>query len=566
MHALRHLAVVKAQQKEFALAMDVRDAADRLCEDQRLSAERAVLDDARSVSDIATLLAKQGRELGELRARHRATRARLDRELASWGETGEPRGPERSDETEADSAPGPATSSPAPRALAAPAAVVTPSWGAFRTPAGETRRHAGTATKAFLEAGGHRFEAGGVSSRFPEAENVSLAIRALDFDVSSDAGDETALRGGSTQTTPRKTPRGYDKPPDTRDARPRPASAWSRFGRRRSWLRRPSANAEAVAAAGVGSSSSRSSPGRHSPSPWETTKDSSWGNRNTEGTTAPSPGTQTRSRAVLLSIPRLALPAGEARAAEREDWRAVSSGAPADVAPPTAADDWRSLAMMRAWDPETRAAAARASGEYRAALDVVSSDANDPKRTANRGFAGAASAAETDRVSFLGRRDRSYSSDLVGFDDRENAQDAAWARRGPTGPTGRRAPGRIEDARTAAAEKKRDDDDATTWTRRGASLRRQLCGVGESRRRSVRAPPVAVDASAPFVHETLRPLDDERIREEDARVRAGGGAKGRLPTGAFFETRRGSLAETTRAGAPSPSNRTRDATPVSVRT
>ena len=234
-HALRHLAVVKAQQKEFALAMDVRDAADRLCEDQRLSAERAVLDDARSVSDIATLLAKQGRELGELRARHRATRARLDRELASWGETGEPRGPERSDETEADSAPGPATSSPAPRALAAPAAVVTPSWGAFRTPAGETRRHAGTATKAFLEAGGHRFEAGGVSSRFPEAENVSLAIRALDFDVSSDAGDETALRGGSTQTTPQKTPRGYDKPPDTRDARPRPASAWSRFGRRRSW-------------------------------------------------------------------------------------------------------------------------------------------------------------------------------------------------------------------------------------------------------------------------------------------------------------------------------------------
>ena len=572
MHALRHLAVVKAQQKEFALAMDVRDAADRLCEDQRLSAERAVLDDARSVSDIATLLAKQGRELGELRARHRATRARLDRELASWGETGERGvffpGPESSDERQADPAPRPAASSPAPRALAAPAAVVTPSWGAFRTPAGETRRHAGTATKAFLEAGGHRFEAVGVSSRFPEAEKVSPAIRALDFDV-SDAGDVTALRGGSTQTTPRETPRGYDKPPDTRDARPRPASAWSRFGRRRSWLRRPSENAEAVAAAGVGSSSSRSSPGRHSPSPWETTKDSSWGNRNTEGTTAPSPGTQTRSRAVLLSIPRLALPAGEARAAEREDWRAVSSGAPADVAPPTAADDWRSLAMMRARDPGTRAAAARAYGEYRDALDVVSSDANDPKRvSANRGFAGpGASAAETRRASFLGRRDRSYSSDLVGFDDRENAQDAVWARRGPTGPTGRRAPGRIEDARTAAAEKKRDDDDATTWTRRGASLRRQLAGVGESRRRSVaNAPPVAVDASAPFVHEALRPLDDERIREEDARVRAGGGAKGRLPTGVFFETRRGSLAETTRAGAPSPSNRTRDATPVSVRT
>ena len=158
MHALRHLAVVKAQQKEFALAMDVRDAADRLCEDQRLSAERAVLDDARSVSDIATLLAKQGRELGELRARHRATRARLERELASWGETGERGvffpGPESSDERQADPAPRPAASSPVPRALAAPAAVVTPSWGAFRTPAGETRRHAGTATKAFLEAGG----------------------------------------------------------------------------------------------------------------------------------------------------------------------------------------------------------------------------------------------------------------------------------------------------------------------------------------------------------------------------------------------------------------------------
>ena len=96
----------------------------------------------------------------------------------------------------------------------------------------------------------------------------------------------------------------------------------------------------------------------------------------------------------MLSIPRLALPAGEARAAEREDWRAVSSGAPADVAPPTAADDWRSLAMMRARDPGTRAAAAHAYGEYRDALDIVSSDANDPKRTANRGFAGAASAAQ----------------------------------------------------------------------------------------------------------------------------------------------------------------------------
>ena len=84
MHALRHLAVVKAQQKEFALAMDARDAADRLREDQRLSAERAVLDDPRSISDITALLAKQGRELGELRARHRATRARLDREVESW--------------------------------------------------------------------------------------------------------------------------------------------------------------------------------------------------------------------------------------------------------------------------------------------------------------------------------------------------------------------------------------------------------------------------------------------------------------------------------------------------
>ena len=68
-HALRHLAVVKAQQKEFALAMDARDAADRLREDQRLSAERAVLDDPRSISDITALLAKQGRELGELRAK-----------------------------------------------------------------------------------------------------------------------------------------------------------------------------------------------------------------------------------------------------------------------------------------------------------------------------------------------------------------------------------------------------------------------------------------------------------------------------------------------------------------
>ena len=113
MHALRHLAVVKAQQKEFALAMDVRDAADRLCEDQRLRAERGVLDDPRSISDIAALLAKQGRELGALRARHRATRARLDRETRSWGARGVffP-GPESVDETETEA--DPAASSPAP--------------------------------------------------------------------------------------------------------------------------------------------------------------------------------------------------------------------------------------------------------------------------------------------------------------------------------------------------------------------------------------------------------------------------------------------------------------------
>ena len=263
---------------------------------------------------------------------------------------------------------------------------------------------------------------------------------------------------------------------------------------------------------------------------------------------------------MLLSIPRLALPAGEARAAEREDWRAVSSGAPADVAPPTAADDWRSLAMMRARDSGTRAAAARAHGEYRDALDVVSLNANDPRRFTNRGFADAASAESDAKTSFLARRDRSYSSDLVGFDDRENAQDEAWTRRGPTGPTGRRASGRIEDVVDTA------DDDATVWTRSGASFTR-AAGVGQSRQRSKSsAPLVAVDASASFVQEALRPLDDERIREEDARVRPGGGAKGRVPTGAFFETRRGTLADANRRGASLPSNRTKHATPVSVQT
>lgn len=567
MHALRHLAVVKAQQKEFALAMDARDAADRLREDQRLSAERAVLDDPRSISDITALLAKQGRELGELRARHRATRARLDREVESWDVRGVffP-GPAKGDETRIDPPPRSAASSPAPRALAAPVAAVTPSWGAFRTPAEETRRDAGTATKAFLEAGGVWFDSGAFrrdSSRFPEAASRT-PIRALDFGV-SDVRDGTA--------SGRSTAREHHEPlsPDTREPIPAiPGSVWSQFGRRRTWLRRPSATVfdfEAVAAAGARSPSSPSPAGRASLSPFETTKTRGLNEERTTKTekntttAVVSLGYQMQSRAALLSIPRLTFPAREARAAEREDWRGVSLGAPVDVAPPTAADDWRSLAMMRARDSGTRAAAARAYGEYRDALDVVSSNANDPRRFTNRGFADAAS-AESERLptSFLARRDRSYSSDLVGFDDRENAQDEAWTRRGPTGPTGRRASGRIEDVVDTA------DDDATVWRKSGASLRR-AAGVGQSRRRSESsAPLVAVDASASFVQEALRPLDDERIQKEDARVRPGGGAKGRVPTGAFFETRRGTLADANRRGASLPSNRMKHATPVSVRT
>ena len=560
MHALRHLAVVKAQQKEFAVAMDVRDAADRLCEDQRLRAERGVLDDPRSISDIAALLAKQGRELGALRARHRATRARLDRETRSWGARGVffP-GPESVDETETEA--DPAASSPAPRARClAPAPAVTPSWGAFRTPAGVTRRHAGTATKAFLEAGGVRFEfagARGVSSRVPEAEDVfPRAIRALDFDVSDAGRDAIVPRGRSPRTAPRGTPRVIDEPSERcepsepRDSRhARPASVRSRFGRRGTWLRRPSATAKTERV--------RSSSSPETATKGSSKEDPTSGTTQALLTTGSGMGSQTGSvRAVSLAIPRLALPKPGEGLAEREDWRAVSLGAPADVAPPTAADDWRSLAMMRARDPETRAAAARAYGEYRDALGVVSVDANDPNRGfTNRGFARARAVAETRRAPFLGRRDASYASDRVGLDDRERAQDEAWTRRGPTGPTGRRA---------QSAEKENDehenDDDALVWTRRGASFRR-AAGVGAG----ADASPVAVDETASFAHEALRPLDDERIRREDARLRAGGGAKGRLPTGDFFELRRGAPASGRRAGAaPTPSTRTKDATPISA--
>ena len=74
MHALRHLAVVKAQQKEFALAMDVRDAADRLCEDQRLSAER----EARKLRNAAKAEARRAaREAA--RAKERRKRAERER-------------------------------------------------------------------------------------------------------------------------------------------------------------------------------------------------------------------------------------------------------------------------------------------------------------------------------------------------------------------------------------------------------------------------------------------------------------------------------------------------------
>ena len=227
--------------------MDLFDAAQRLEVDERHTAERNVLDDpgGASLTTISALLAKQGRQLGELRGRHKARRSR--QEVAFDGTVF----------THQAEAAVPQPVSPAyspthdPNFLASPA--VTPSWGAFRTPGKAGAKKVGTATRAFLEASGlladddddERFESFHRSDGLQRNLSTAPTVPKLDLDRSV-RSLATEMHAVSLETPVDKSPWSFGNAPNETEERayqtkPPPASPWCRFEHARSWVRGPEA-------------------------------------------------------------------------------------------------------------------------------------------------------------------------------------------------------------------------------------------------------------------------------------------------------------------------------------
>ena len=490
--------------------MDVRDAAERLAKDEGRSAERLILDETESVSTIATLLAKQGRELGELRARHRARRARLEAEIE--GTKGVFFQTFRGDANDAFRAVYDQKLDPQPvgsplrylawnnrnNGVSSPS--VTPSWGAFRTPAADRRVETtkrGTATTAFLNTSGMAVQDDeslpqGIAPNSPAIPPFDLdrSVRDLAFEMNNYMTLDVPHDDVNPWSTPIVPPReAFTSVASTTNSRSKQTSPWSEFGSRRSWLRRPE-NARTRPELSQASSRNNSVAVLHSESEPQ--------NKNAS--------VEMKPRAALLSIPRLAIPTANDKISECEDWRAPSSKPPVDAEPPTDTDDWRSLSLLRARDPATRAAAAFAYGEYK---DVLSPSTTQKK------LQGFSTVNDFKSIS-------QYETD-------EN--DKNWVRR-PVGPIGRNTVDKLSDSHLAETT-----TDELVWTKQGTQFA-NLTTNSVGRTRQERSG-INVDTSTSFAHESLRPMDDENMRSDDSNLHKsiGTGAFGRKPTGDFFETR-----------------------------
>ena len=569
MHALGHLAKLKIAQGDYSAAWDARNAANRLREAERSAAERDVANQPESAVAVGGLLATQERELRDLRVAHRARRLRLERQIADelqrrglppdagavagvraeWAR--ERRGgaedrcrPPLALAPPGASSPSPGASSPSPWSPSpwspspeSPPGFrddppLTPSWGAFRTPA-KTR---GAATAAFLRAtsgddasattrGDPRGDPRGTHARGATAAFASGLVdpeylARADAEAEAEAESAKAAKAASASETRR---RAASVAVAIASAAPRASPV--AFGARRTWLRspRPPAGHDGAARSWI-------------PVLRRGDSDAGWS-----------------ADRQAVDVPRLAIPPEETRSREAEDWRRESPlGAPrADDG--VSANEMRAIAASRARDPATRAAAARGYGEY------LDGDRDARGFSDGRGRSRTSAPAPTPWGSLVAKT---------------NAD--AFLRAGERAGDGTAPSVHGSDAGSGRdSEEDSDDDPGDVWARHAAEFRAPVlgrsgaaAGPGEKIKSLIRGGERAVDDAvtrafagdaAAEAAEMTRGDENETPEEEDAPAR--GGARGRAPTGEFFRRRRG--AKTHGEGLPS---RNADATPLRVQT
>ena len=598
-HALGHLAKLKIAQGDYSAAWDARNAANRLREAERLAAERDVAEKPESAVAVGGLLATQERELRDLRVAHRARRLRLERQIADelqrrglppdagavagvraeWARERRGGADDRCRPPLALAPPGPSWAPgasypspwfPSPRSPSSPEAPspgasspspwspspwfpsprspspeppafrddppLTPSWGAFRTPA-RTRPSAAFrgATAAFLRAtsgddasattredprGDSRGVRGAAAAFASGLVDPESRARAADEETPDAARAATAASASSVVVTIASS-----------SSSPSPRASPVGFGARRTWLRSPPP------------------PASRAPRSWIPVL------RPGDSDVASSTDRPT------VDVPRLTIPPEETRSREVEDWRREQPLDAPRADDGVSANRARAVAVSRARDPATRAAAARGYGEYldgdRATRGF--SDGRGVSRTS-----APATKTKTNADAFLraGERAGDGTAPSVHGSDAESVRDSD------------------EDS---------DDDPGDVWARHAEAFRAPVLGrsgasaqlepreipsrrvsfpPGEKIESSVQTGERAVDAAvtrafagdaAAEAAATTEGDENEAPDEEDTPTR--GRARGRAPTGEFFRRRRG--AKSRGEGLPS---RAADATPLRVQT
>ena len=457
----------------------------------------------------------------------------------------------------------------------------TPSWGAFRTPERHARAHLRDAAPrampqpqmlgaaaSFLAASGGPSPGGGGegggggggggggenvwddvwgvadantvgerSTRRPVPATVALA-RAL-FDDAPGAAEPSpretappARHRSPLPGSPLADANGREADPE-RSRRPSPKAFHVAFPRRASWMRSPTP------------------PDAHArpPASWAPLAVPDAGVTASSADSAPPPRVPP-----LASLPA----AGGGRHRAVEDWRATLPLPVASLADQWSDEEMRRRSALRARDPETRAAAARAHGEYRDPRGAAS-DAFGAKRTTGaraRGFeptpwGSGPAATDAGRVLRLGENARGDASG-----EGEANDDSRGVSSG--GATNRSSDDDLGDVWARHADEFRAAADEFRPGAVGGVVRRGAGATDEVVTRTF-AGEAAVEAAA-----LARDADEDPDAAVAAAVdakRSAANAVGRRPAGEFRDERRGNQ----RPGKGLPSAR-EDHTRVSVRT
>ena len=554
-HALNHLVKIKMATGEYAAAWDARNAANKLRERERISAEERTFDAPESTLATSQLLARHDQEARDLRTTQRVRAARLEREIQNEIERRgygiiQPRDPtegggggemsrwlaERDASTEHQTqwmqreAARTGTMPPAPMMLPPDVMMLPPDvdtrGGHLRTPGEEVPA-----------APFHHAFPVGVPVRRPSALS-SFLIAAGDTIPAEYATETTLGAGGAMAQTlgayardepeadePEPTPTPVASP----SPRPQPVHRVNSqtttavvdreeyvFGRRRTWTRAPVA------------------PEDHRGSP----------------TLGPLPPRSLPPSLLALSVGAPGDDDDDADAAKLLAARARPSVPPLDFRAVLREADARSTTHARVRDLHTRAAAVRGYGEYR--------DATKSGRT--RGFTtghdeAARGSIERAKAPWGSGQAATDGDRFLRAGERENDGLAASTHSSDLSSDG-----------TASDT----TDDGEVWTAPPTRLREAMTGGGgeagaQSMRRVARRGGPGLDVEVARVFRGDAAAEETREaaegKENVHRGGGGGGAKGRVPTGVFFAERRGPKSH----GASLPSNAA-DHTVTRVRT